>query len=184
MHATASWRHWHGGRTGIAWGVLLRILPLILMLPIGCNTDKKSAHDGKAPDAAAPGATSAQSLAPSSSASAPVDPQEPTPVLGDFCFHGTIGDQAVSGALKAFGDRVNGEYYDAKTGSGTRRKLTGTRAGSTVKLKEQARNGTVAGTFDGTVTGGGHYTGTWSSSSGSKKMPFDVGPTVCGPEYW
>jgi len=154
------------------------------MLPIGCNTDKKSAYDGKAPDAAAPGATSAQSLAPSSSASAPVDPQEPTPVLGDFCFHGTIGDQAVSGALKAFGDRVNGEYYDAKAGSGTRRKLTGTRAGGTVKLKEQANNGTVAGTFDGTVTGGGHYTGTWSSSSGSKKMPFDLGPTVCGPEYW
>ncbi|MBI5536479.1 MAG: hypothetical protein HY898_27400 [Deltaproteobacteria bacterium] len=182
--------------------MLLRILPLLLMLPLGCNVDKDRAcasnndcgggricvnsrcRDGVAPAASAPGGTSAPSPAPSSSASAPVDPKEPTPVLGDFCFSGTIGDQSVSGALKAFGDRVSGEYYQAKTGSGTRRRLTGTRAGSTVKLKEQANDGTVAGTFEGAVTGGGRYTGTWSSSSGSRKMPFDLGPTVCGPEYW
>jgi hypothetical protein len=105
-------------------------------------------------------------------------------MLGEFCFQGTIGDQSVSGALKAFGDRVNGEYHNAKTDAGARRKLTGTRAGSSVKLKEQASNGTVAGSFDGTVTGDGHYAGVWSSSSGTRKMPFNLGPTVCGPEYW
>lgn len=105
-------------------------------------------------------------------------------MLSDFCFTGTLGEQGISGVLRAVGERITGEYLAAKGASGSKLKLTGTRASGTVKLEEQARDGRATGSFEGAIDGNGHYKGTWSNPGGSKKLPFDLSPTGCGPEYW
>jgi len=42
----------------------------------------------------------------------------------------------------------------------------------------------VTGTLEGTVSGAWHYKGTWSGATGARKVPFDLAPVVCGPEFW
>ena len=178
-----------------------RFLPVLLLLPVCCNEASNAACSGdrdckggrvcvsglcstpKPQNATAPSTPSATPTAGNSGAPAKDDAL--SPVLGDFCFQGSLGDKKISGALRAQGARVTGEYLTAGGPRGSALKLTGTRDGSTVKLNEQAKSGTVSGSFEGTVhDGSGHYIGTWSNPGGAKKLPFDLSPTGCGPEYW